>query len=519
VIDASRGPRLRWSWAAALAVGFALRVLPIQAARPYIAYVDEGNFLHAVAAMLRDGRWDPGEYLYPQLSRIAVAAAVRAYAPFYRTRHGGDLRRALPSAPDVYDRLEPFALLGLARAIDVGLGILTVVLAGLLAARLAGPAAGGAAVWLAALAPALVLRAPIASVDSFATFFATLCVYVAAGAARRSSALAWLLCGASAGAAFASKYPAVLVAAAPAVTILLLPGRWIERLRRIVALGAGVAVGAAVAMPALLFRTRDVIGAIRAQGAAYGSFATGAPLWRQAFILAEWDLGYARPELGIAFLLVAAAGLVLLLRNRSTSPIAWGWAAWIAVSLLLYGSQAFQPFRNLMPLVPISCVAAASAYVWIRARLRRPLVFDAAALAALLALWGAPLAGYSWRRAHVADSRRLAVDWLAARARPQGRVLVVRELGMLDSELRRVPGEADALWWRDIPAAVRDRRPDFILAGIQSREDGSTDDSAADPAISGAYALRASFGSRPTPPFAGWWRGNDQLVRVFEKNR
>src|SRR3954471_12058950 len=116
---------------------------------------------------------------------MAVAAAVRAYEPLYRYRHGGDLRDALSGPPDVYDRLEPFAVLGLARGIGVILGMGVVVLAGPLAARVAGPAAGAAAAWSAAFAPALVLRAPIATVDSYATFFATLCVYLAERAASK----------------------------------------------------------------------------------------------------------------------------------------------------------------------------------------------------------------------------------------------------------------------------------------------------------------------------------------------
>lgn len=524
MIDAPPGRLLRWSWAAALTVGLALRVLPIQAARPYIAYVDEGNFLHAVAAMLRAGDWDPGEYMYPQLPRMAVAAAVRAYAPVYRMRHGSDLRRALSGPPDVYDRLEPFALLGLARAIDVVLGMLTVVLAGLLARWLAGPressAAGAAAAWLAALAPALVLRAPIASVDSWATFFATLCLYVAVRAASSGSSLTWFFCGAAAGAAFASKYPAVLVAAVPIVTILLLPGRGAERLRRIGLLAGGLCAGASVAMPALLFRTREVIAAIAAQGAAYASKGfLSTPLWRQALIRAEWDLDYRHPELGIAFVVLAAAGLVVLLRDRSKAPIAWGWIAWIAVSLALYGSQTFQPFRNLMPLVPASCAAAAIAYAWMRARLRRPRLLDAAFLAALLVLWGAPLAAYSRRRARLADSRRLAVDWLAARARPGSRILVVRDLGILDGELARVSGREEIAWWREAEPAVRNLRPDFVVSGVQTHADGAAEDSAAAPAIAVAYSLGASFGSRPTAPLAGWWRGNDQIVYVFERRR
>ena len=510
----------RLSWPAALLVGFVLRVLPIDAARPYIAYVDEGNFLHPVVAMVRGGGWDPGVYLYPQFPGTLVVAAVRLYAPVYRMRHGGNLSDALSGPPEVYDRLEPYAFLRIARAIDVLLGMGTVVLAGLLARRVGGSAAGASAAWLAALAPALVLRAPIATVDSAATFLATLCLWATARMPESASPrrLA-LLAGAAAGGAFASKYPAVLVAAAPLATILASRhGRsWAEKARRIALLGAGAAAGAVIAMPAILLRTRDVIAAIRFQGQAYGTILSGAPLWRQAFVRAEWTLTYEHPELGVVFVAAAVVGLVLVLRGRETSPVGWGWTLFVVLSLALYGSQKFQPFRNLMPLVPVACASAAVAYARARAGLRKPRWLDAGALACVLVLWGAPLAVYGWSRAHLVDSRRQAVDWVAAHADPSARILVVRDLGILDSELARLPGRKDLRLWAETDAAVRELAPDVVLAGVQLFPAGAPQDAAHAAWARSDYTLRARFGSRPTVPLAGWWHGNDEIVDVFER--
>jgi len=516
--EAPRSGRHRLFWGAALAAGCVLRVLPICAARPYIAYVDEGNFLHPVAAMLRTGGWDPGEYLYPELPRLAVAAAVRSYAPLFRARHGAALGNLVSGPPDVYDRLQPFAILAVARGIDVLLGMATVVLAGLIALRLAGAAAGLAALWLAALAPALVLRAPIASVDSYAAFFAVLCVYLAVRARGSSRpGLLHLLSGGAAGAAFASKYPAVLVAVAPAVAALLSPLRLSERIRRVALLAVGAVAGLLAGMPAVLTRPADVIAAIRFQGAAYRSFASGAPLWRQALVRAEWDFPYEHPELGVLFLVAAAAGLVVMLRDREMAATGWSWAAWAAVSLALYGTRMFQPFRNVVPLVPAACAAAGIAYTALRARLSRPLRLDAAALVCMLLLWGAPLAAYAARRASLADSRRLAADWLAAHPSGAGATLVVRDLGILDSELARIPGAKDVRWWSETERAVRDAAPARIVAGIQTLKNGATDDAALEPWIAEHYRVAARYGSRPTVPKPVWWRGNDQVVYVLER--
>ena len=494
-------------------------MLPVDAARPYIAYVDEGNFLHPVVGMLRAGGWDPGVYLYPQLPGTLVAAAVRLYAPVYRVRHGRNLREVLSGPPDVYDRLEPYALLRIARAIDVLLGMGTVVLAGLLARRVAGPCAGAAAAWLAALAPPLVLRAPIATVDSAATFLVTLCLWATArvGTPASPRRLAWLA-GAAAGGAFASKYPSILVAAAPVATILASRRVFAEKARRIALVAAGAAAGAALAMPAVLLRTRDVIGAIRFQGQAYGTIPSGAPLWRQAFVRAEWTLTYQHPELGVAFAAAAVVGLILVLGGRETSPVGWGWAAFAVLSLALYGSQKFQPFRNLMPLVPVACAAAAAAFVRARAGLRKPRWLDAGALACVVALWGAPLAVYGWSRAHLVDSRRQAVDWVAAHARRSDRTLVVRDLGILDSELSRWSGAKDVRWWSESEAAARELRPAFIVAGIQLQVSGPVQDAVHETWIRSEYALRARFGTRATVPIPGWWHGNEQVVYVFERS-
>ena len=89
---------LRLSATAALLVGLAIRAASLFAARPYIAYVDEGNFLHPVIEMLRQGGWDPRYYVYPQLPLVAVAAALRVWAPTYRVLHGRPLIQDLSAS-------------------------------------------------------------------------------------------------------------------------------------------------------------------------------------------------------------------------------------------------------------------------------------------------------------------------------------------------------------------------------------------------------------------------------------
>src|SRR5215471_5541050 len=141
------------AWLIILLLALAVRISPIVAARPYIAYIDEGNFLHPVVRVLREGGWDPREYDYPQFPRTVVAAAVRAYSPIYKAIHGYSIRRRYSGEPGIYDLLEPFDVLFIARLISLLASVGVIVLTGMLARQLAGWRAAAAAVLLAAVTP------------------------------------------------------------------------------------------------------------------------------------------------------------------------------------------------------------------------------------------------------------------------------------------------------------------------------------------------------------------------------
>jgi hypothetical protein len=514
-VSSESGSR-RLAWAAILLIAFVLRAAPLGPARPYIAYVDEGNFLHPVVKLLREGGWDPRWYLYPQFPTIAVTGALRLWSPVYRALHGHGLQEDLSPSPQIYDELEPFEVLLVARLLGLVLGLAVVGLTGLFASRLAGRAAGLFAALLAALAPSLVLRGSIASVDSYATFFVLVCLILtdATRTSRRPGPVSFAA-GAMAGAAFASKYPSVVVLAAFEVTTLLETMGWREKLRRAALAGLGLVVGATLAMPALVLHPAEVYGAIRSQASVYGQMAS-PHLWEQAVLRAEWDLSYERAEMGFVFLALAAAGFLLGLRDRRLAPTFWGWLVFVALSLAMYSRQAFQPFRNLLPLVPLACIAAALLLARVRQRLRHPAWADAAAVVWALAAFGIPLAGYARERMQLTDSRKEAVDWLVANA-PGEPALVVRELGFLNQELERLRSRPDVRWWTAAEPALQQRRPRYLVAGVIRREGAVPVDVAASPAVAADYALRVRFGEKPTVPFTSWWRGNRQIVYVFER--
>jgi hypothetical protein len=505
--------------AAILVPALAIRILPIAAAKPYIAYVDEGNFLHPAARLLKSGGWDPGSYLYPQFPTTAALVAARVYARLCRTLRGREPWRTPRRPPEIYDELEPYALLLIARGIDVALGMAIVVAAALFAARLGGVRAGLWAGLFAGFCPALVLRAPIATVDSWAALFVLACLILTdRGRSSRCPGVVSLLAGVAAGFAFASKYPAALVLTAFAATTTLeeLPGT--ERLRRLALAIAGLAAGATLAMPALVRHAGAVRDAVRTQAILYSRLES-PPLWRQAFLRAEWDLPYERAEIGLALVLLSALGLADGCRDRRLAPTFRGWAVWMGVCLALYGRQSFQPFRNLLPLVPVACVAAAVGASRAEKWFRRPGLPRALVAGWVVAFCAVPLGIHAWKRRELADSRVEAVDWLARRLAGPDRVAVVRELGVLERELDRLGGRAEVFRLPELSAVLAEERPRFVVGGVLNRPDGPPVEVAEEPWLRSSYARRARFGEEATACDDAWWRGNREIIDVLERRQ
>jgi 4-amino-4-deoxy-L-arabinose transferase-like glycosyltransferase len=508
---------------AVLLLAALLRAPSLTAARPYINYVDEGNYLHPVVHMLRAGGWDPRSYGYPQLPGTLTAAASRLYAPLHpRFHEGRTFQQDLSTGRKFYDLLEPFELLFAARFLSFLAGLGIVVLTGLYGRRLLGTPAGLFAMFLAAWVPSLVIRGSIATVDPWAALFALACFFFAdrlrtSGRPGREAFLA----GAMAGLAFASKYPAVLVACGAGLIVLLDERPFRDKFRWLMIGAAGILAGMVAGMPALVLHPHDVVLAIRNQNELYTNLPPTPRLWEQAILRAEWDLPYDHPELGIPFLLLAAAGAGVALRDRRLAKTVAGWLLFIAVGLVLYVPKSFQAFRNLLPYVPLLCLLVAVLYARIRERLARPLwapvVIDLGAALVVLALFGAPVARWSWQRSEYADSRRQAMDWLTEHSGPKDSVLVLRELELVRNELLRLHG---TVVHRRLPgalSAIRSRRPHYLVLGKLEEKGSPTLDLAQHPAVLRGYVLRSSYGSVATPFHSGWWKGNHQVVYVFER--
>lgn len=495
-----------------------LRAPSLTAARPYTNYVDEGNYLHPVVKMLREGAWDPRWYMYPQLPTTLAAAAARLYAPFHPLRHDGrTFQEDLSVGRATYDVLEPFELLFAGRLLSFLAGLGVVALTGLYGRRLLGSPSGLFAAFLAAWLPCLVIRGSIATVDPWSALFAVACFLFADRLRTSGRPREAFLAGAMAGLAFASKYPAVLAALGAGLTLLLDDRSWREKIRFLAIGGAGVLAGMLAGMPALLLHPKEVAMAIERQNHLYTHLSRTARLWEQAILKAEWDIPYDHPELGIPFLLLAAAGAVIALRDRRLAKTVAGWLLFLAVSVALYVPKNFQAFRNLLPHVPLLCLLVAVLHARLRERLARPVWADAGAVLVVLGLFGAPVAEWSWKRAQLTDSRRQAVDWLVEHTAPKSTVLILKEIGFVRSDIRRLEGKVVQRRWPQAISAIRGRPPQFLVLCQLNRKDAAALDMAQHPAVRRGYLLRARFGEGSTVVEPGWWKGNRQVVYVFER--
>jgi 4-amino-4-deoxy-L-arabinose transferase-like glycosyltransferase len=505
---------------AILLAAAAVRLPTLTAGLPYMSYVDEGHVLHHVVHLLAARTWEPDTYSYPSLPFYLVAAAALAYSPVYAAIHGHPLREGLSAVPPrYYEVVEPPELLVFGRLLTLAFSLGVVVLTGLLARRLAGPAAGFFAAWLAALVPALVARSAIININPQAAFFALAALLFAEAARdgsrpRRAAALA----GAMAGLAAATKYPAALVCLPVALAIVLAQVPWRERWLRLLLAGGGAAAAFVLTMPAILLRTEQVLAGLREMSVVY-TFQEVGSYWDQAVRRAEWDLPLEHPEVGLPFLILAAAGLAVALRDRRWSRPVWGWLLFGAATCLLLAPYRFRAFRNLLTLVPLACVLAALLYARLRRSVSRPLLLDLTAAVLPVVLFAPALQDYVRDQLRVEDSREEAIHWLQERVGPRDRVLVAEELSMLRARIATLNAkETDVEHWTRARERILEGGFDYVVIGELTRRGGGPKIPPSLRArILKRYELEATFGEYPSRPTGGYFGGHRQIIYVMKR--
>jgi 4-amino-4-deoxy-L-arabinose transferase-like glycosyltransferase len=519
-------------WLTLLAVAAVLRFAPVGAGLPYISYIDEGHVLHPAIEILRGGAFDSSRFTYPPLTSYLTIAAAGAYAPIYRLLHHHRLRQDLSRTEDLhnelgdnYDLITPPEIILLGRLAVACLSIGTVILAGAIARRLGGARAALLALLFTSICPALISRGSIAIIDTTAAFFAVTTVYFCQQlrmARSENERAMWRnagLAGFAAGLAFGAKYTVGLVFVAVIITIATLPVTM--KTKGLVALiaSAGLIGGIFCGVPAAVLHPDKIIAELRAQAGFYQTIRSEQTYWGAALSSAE---------VGIPLLIAGLAGMGWMLSKLATRNAV---LSWLAFAVLLVGAVAwpsFQPFRNLLSVVPLLCVAAALLFdqVWLWVE-RRRLRYGNFIVVVTIAVFTFPLAWSSATYLRVrlsrTDSRIQAIDWLEQHAGKGATVLGIRELAILPAEWRRIPADKLVVPWFQAADVLQQQTFDYVVTGDFDLR------YATDPARWSAYRkqwinqvsgmpAQAQFGNVSTPVMPYLWRTNDERVVILKGN-
>lgn len=207
--------------------------------------------------------------------------------------------------------------------------------------------------------------------------------------------------------------------------------------------------------------------------------------------------------------------------------------SWIAFALLLLSAvvwSSFQPFRNLLSLVPPLCIAAALVCdrlgEYLEHRHRR-LAFTSWLASVLILLVALSLAWSSarhlQRRTLHIDTRVRAINWLQQHATKEESVLGIRELSILPAEWKRIAARSTVIPWFEASDLLERQRFDYVVTGEFDLRYAS------DPNGWSAYRdrwkakvstlrVQADFGQVVTPVMPYLWRTNDERILILKGN-
>jgi 4-amino-4-deoxy-L-arabinose transferase-like glycosyltransferase len=426
-----------------------------------------------------------------------------------------------------YDLITPPEIIWLGRLMVAALSVGTVIVAGELARLLGGARAGILAMLLVALCPALVSRASNLVIDTTASFFALLALYfcqrlrLQAGSPSRRLWVYAILAGASSGLAFAGKFTAGAVFAAVLVTIVTLSFEWSRKAILFSIAGAGLFAGVFCGVPGAILHPAKILGELRYISNFYSTVQTDHNYWITA---------WSRWELGIPLMIVGLVGLVWMLRSAATRMVALSWIAFGALLVSAVVWSSFQPFRNVLSLVPPFCIAAALFLVRAGDYFEKRLGRGSLSLwfvAGLIALVASSLGWFSLlhleRRATSTDTRIRAIDWLQQHSTKEQAVLGIRELAILPAEWKRIAASSVVVPWFEAADLLGQRRFDYVVTGEFSLS------YAPDPNSWSAYLERwkasvaglpveKDFGQVVTPVVPYLWRTNDERILILKGN-
>jgi hypothetical protein len=209
---------------------------------------------------------------------------------------------------------------------------------------------------------------------------------------------------------------------------------------------------------------------------------------------------------------------VVLIARPPSRRIGVGCAVFAAALIGLHASYAFQAFRNLLPMAALACVTAGAAIAVAGERMARPRLRALLGALLLAVLLGPAALDYALDRARLVDSRRQALDWIAANGGGRAFVLILAETALPSSELSRLPGRVRMARWQGVRRALWQARPRFVLVpDVAARNGGHLVPEADREWLLRRYRIGAVFGSELAGISSTYWRGNRLRVWVLER--
>jgi hypothetical protein len=521
-------------WLILVGLAAFLRFSPIGSHLPYIDSVDEGHILRPAIGILKAKTFDSSVYTYPPLTSYLTIAAIKAYSPIYRIIHHHKISKDFPADRDFqtplgdnYDFITPPEVIWLGRLVVAGLSVGTVILSGAIARRLGGARVGWFAMLFTALCPALVSRGSIVILDTTATFFVAVALYFCqrirtSGAWSESTTWRWVAAaGIASGFAFGGKFTTGAVFVAVLVTIAFLPlPRKSQALLALIA-GAGLFVGVFFSVPGAVLHPSGIAGEIRTLSRFYQTIHSETGYWSAAF---------SAEEIGVPLMIAGLGGIIWMLWYAPARRTALSWIAFGMLLLSAIVFSGFQPFRNVLALVPPICIAAAllldriCTYVQDRIRLHAASWIGPVLVVVIgLSLGWSSAACLRTRTSHV-DARIRAIDWLKQHASEEERVLGIRELAILPAEWKRIAADLTVVSWSEAADLLEREQFDYVVTGeFNLRYAPDADRWAAYLARwkekTAPLAVQADFGAVVTPVVPYLWRTNEERILILRKSR
>ena len=479
-----------------------VRMLGIDAGRPFAYHPDEWIIFKPAMTMIHERDWNPHVFWYPSLLvdlQAGLTAVIRQFGgPSLETNQSWLFQ------PDLLPSQFRYLLAG--RLLVLCLGLATIVTTFEIGRRLRGPLVGVIAAGLVAAMPLHISDSRYLTTDVPVALFCSLTLLLTLKADAGQRERWWLLAGLAAGLAISTKWNGGIVLGVPLLAYFLGAGDFraaVGRLRRrtpyLIVFVALVTV--IVTTPAVVFDTTTVLEYFRLQA---GIYAQERPRISSDSLL--FNLRGLAGGIGLLPCLLAVGGLGrFLIRPRRRVEVTI--PAFVVATVVVLSLPPRQYDRNLMPLLPYLAVAAACLLGDLVGVVRRfgdrldrnPRIVRVTAGAAIsvilvLSLTSGAAAGLaSGERASHPDTRTIARNWLLANV--ARRTVVARE--------------------RDTPFLAQD---EFLLRPFRYLTFHSLDwyrRAGTQLMVTSSYAYGAFVDNPETPQPDEWYRSLFALPELF----